>query len=664
MVVVVVTINIYNIQMLAATCWCPRSGVTRAAVPIRAATRVSDETLSKEDEAAAMRRLMRTNIDTDTGPDDVETDDDVEISDAHAHEGGIEMNNSKKKGKKYDSRKKKLSSSHANDNGDDISTYDELAELDMEHYEEEEEDDEQDGDGDEYGHEDGYYNRKKMNLRRAQYLEDIIAQGTRDMMISATTASTADDVSNSNVREDAERRLDAVREQNRMKGKKHREVDNNNDDDDDNDNTYGNGNGEDDKKEDDNDYDDDDEEDEDEDELEAIEVRADDLMILGLRTEDDVNTLEVWTYESATAAGEQGNLYVHHDVLLGEFPLCLSWLGCTKGCDDGNFVAIGGFDTSIEVWNLDELDPVEPIAVLGIPASRQQEILLKDASSTKQRSGHNGSSSDEINNKRKNNKKGKGKAKKNRRSADNGDCDVDSNGGETEYVGSVDSNSTHMDAVMTLSWNREYRNVLASGSADHSVLIWDIVKETATLKLTNHKGKVQACAWNPSESYALLTAGFDKKVFVHDARLQNSSASSMMKWKIDADAESCVWDPFNAAQMIVSAENGKVFVMDARKSGHVLLEFQAHRKATTSLSCSPGAKGLLATGSTDKKVKLWDLSGGEPVEIVSQDMKVGAIFSAQFSQDEPFLIAAGGAKGGVVVWDTRASNAVSDRYCL
>merc|ERR1712087_998582 len=72
------------------------------------------------------------------------------------------------------------------------------------------------------------------------------------------------------------------------------------------------------------------------------------------------------------------NLYPHHDIPLPVFPLCLAWLDCrplnrlqaTTGPSSAcNMIAVGTFAPQIEVWDLDVLDALEPVAVLGAEGS-------------------------------------------------------------------------------------------------------------------------------------------------------------------------------------------------------------------------------------------------------------------------------------------------------
>ncbi|THG93808.1 hypothetical protein EW145_g8274, partial [Phellinidium pouzarii] len=56
-------------------------------------------------------------------------------------------------------------------------------------------------------------------------------------------------------------------------------------------------------------------------EREELEVLSTDNMLVAAKTEDEISQLEIYIYDES-----QENLYVHHDIMLPAFPLCLEWL--------------------------------------------------------------------------------------------------------------------------------------------------------------------------------------------------------------------------------------------------------------------------------------------------------------------------------------------------
>jgi periodic tryptophan protein 1 len=96
----------------------------------------------------------------------------------------------------------------------------------------------------------------------------------------------------------------------------------------------------------------------DSDEENDLTLQASDALFVAARTEDEVPQLEIYVFEQDPKEGD--NCYVHHDIMLGSFPLCLEWLSHPCSPDNSNFVAVGTFEPEIEIWNLDVIDVVYP----------------------------------------------------------------------------------------------------------------------------------------------------------------------------------------------------------------------------------------------------------------------------------------------------------------
>lgn len=116
-------------------------------------------------------------------------------------------------------------------------------------------------------------------------------------------------------------------------------------------------------------------------EKQELQVYPTDNMVLATRTEDDISYLDVYVYDDgagfhdleiptekedeqdpdvARGLVRDSSLYVHHDLMLPAFPLCVEWLNYKPGANNdqeiANYAAIGTFDPSIEIWNLDCVD--------------------------------------------------------------------------------------------------------------------------------------------------------------------------------------------------------------------------------------------------------------------------------------------------------------------
>ncbi|XP_047174830.1 uncharacterized WD repeat-containing protein C17D11.16-like isoform X1 [Vigna umbellata] len=348
--------------------------------------------------------------------------------------------------------------------------------------------------------------------------------------------------------------------------------------------------------------------DDDSDDLEDMVINPTDSIIVFACNEDDVSHIEVCVLEDAHS--NERNLYSHHNILIPAFPLCTAWLDCPlKGGERGNFIAVGSMEPSIEIWDLDVIDAVQPCVVLGGLEEKK--------------------------------KKGKKKSIKYKK-------------------------DSHTDSVLGLAWNKEYRNILASASADMNVKIWDLVTGKCEHTLDHHKNKVQAVAWNHHAPQVLLSGSFDRTVALRDARMPKHSGYS---WSVSAEVESLAWDPHTEHYFVVSLDDGIVKGFDIRKAKpdsspdeSPTFSLHAHDKPVSSVSYNPSAPNLLATGSMDKTVKLWDLSNNQPSFVASNSPKAGAIFKISFSEDDPFLLAIGGSKGKLQLWDTLSDSGVARRY--
>lgn len=98
---------------------------------------------------------------------------------------------------------------------------------------------------------------------------------------------------------------------------------------------------------------------------------------------------------------------------------------------------------------------------------------------------------------------------------------------------------SHTDSVLCLSLNAFRPNILASGSADHSIKLWDLQKAASVFTYSDiHSDKVQQVKFNLKEESVLVSAGFDKVLSLMDVRSQGTKMTHMLS----SEVESIHWD--------------------------------------------------------------------------------------------------------------------------
>ncbi|XP_047741415.1 protein transport protein Sec31A isoform X2 [Hyalella azteca] len=210
----------------------------------------------------------------------------------------------------------------------------------------------------------------------------------------------------------------------------------------------------------------------------------------------------------------------------------------------------------------------------------------------------------------------------------------------------------HAGPVYALDFNVHQPNLLASGSQDCEVFIWDIndpaVPMSPGTKATL-ASDVSSVAWNRQVEH-ILACAYAGRCVVFDLRkstsiVQISDAVSRMK------ASTVCWHPSVATQMVIASEDDLTpvcQVWDLRFASAPLKQFDGHQRGVQKLDWCMQDHDIICSAAKDNRMLCWSASTAELLcEVPSYNQWS---FDVAWCHRDPALVASATVDGTVSVF--------------
>ena len=163
---------------------------------------------------------------------------------------------------------------------------------------------------------------------------------------------------------------------------------------------------------------------------------------------------------------------------------------------------------------------------------------------------------------------------------------------------------SHLGEILCLAFSPD-GEILASGSGDSTVQLWDTTTETPIAKCEGHKGWILCIAWSPDGSL-IASGSMDSTIIIWDkdgkekGRLKGHSKwITSIAWEPQHQNEKCSRLVSSSKDSTIKIWNVNYFKIETTITGHT----------DTVTKVLWGGAGLLYSGSHDRTVKVWNDKG-------------------------------------------------------
>ncbi|MDM9385148.1 NB-ARC domain-containing protein [Chlorogloeopsis sp. ULAP01] len=185
--------------------------------------------------------------------------------------------------------------------------------------------------------------------------------------------------------------------------------------------------------------------------------------------------------------------------------------------------------------------------------------------------------------------------------------------------------------------------ILASGSHDHTVRLWDVSTGVVLKTIQGHTNWVYSVAFSPQGN--LLVSGSGDRTI----KLWDISTGQLLKTLQGHRAAVCSVAFSPDGQILVSGSEDNTIRLWDVSTYQVSKVCQGHRAAVWSVTFSPDGQ-MLASAAWDQKIKLWDVNTGECLKTL--EGHTSWVWSVAFSPNGKML-ASTSPDGTLRLWSVR-----------
>jgi len=188
----------------------------------------------------------------------------------------------------------------------------------------------------------------------------------------------------------------------------------------------------------------------------------------------------------------------------------------------------------------------------------------------------------------------------------------------------------HQKEGYGLSWNPNLNGHLLSASDDHTICLWDINATPKENKIidaktifTGHTAVVEDVAWHLLHESLFGSVADDQKLMIWDTRSAVTNRPSHTVDAHTAEVNCLSFNPYSEFILATGSADKTVALWDLRNLKLKLHSFESHKDEIFQVQWSPHNETILASSGTDRRLHVWDLS------------KIGEEQSAEDAEDGP-----------------------------